>query len=263
MILSNGDRQYGVGDLVAETPLYRLYLCSTAGSNDIHLLQVAADVAHSGELDRAAYLIEYLVRYAGQLEEEYARVKGDPKDMLNYQFCLPQIIDTFVSAEQGDRRINILGFHNVDDARRMVPLHTIVHKDHRRVDLRTSVWIMGKLLKILTFVHDAGVSIGDISTGNILIEPDQHYVVVFNWADARKHQDGVPSSVVRREIANAAESVLSVLGATAANPVPYDGSAEFSIYLNHVLKLAADGDRSAEEAHRAFYALADRLWPRG
>jgi hypothetical protein len=140
----------------------------------------------------------------------------------------------------------------------MVPLHNIVYRDEQRVDLRTSVWITGKLLKILTFVHDAGISIGDLSLGNVLIEPNQHYVVVFDWANARKHAGGVPHAVVWEEIRSVASTVIEVLGGTATDSEEEQGGR----YIAHLTNLASNGAWTAKEAHRMFYALADDLWPR-
>lgn len=262
MILGNGDREYEIGDKVAETPVYRLYLCQRIKSKEVNLLQIAADVSRSGDLDRAAYILDALLQHAKDLEEKYDRVKKDPNNKLNYQLCLPRITDTFVSDSQGSRRIHVVGFHGVDDARRMVPLHFIVDKDKRRVDARTSVWILGKLLKILAFAHSAGVSIGDISPGNILIEPDKHYVVVFNWTQARIYPEGLPDELVRQEIALAAESVLKVLGSESGLCAD-DGLKQFEPYFQYVAKLAAEGGVDAVVAHREFYELADALWPRG
>ncbi|MEK9182302.1 MAG: hypothetical protein AAB781_01785 [Patescibacteria group bacterium] len=262
MIICNDSRQYYVSDLVAETPIYRLYLCSQDGAMPKNLLQIAIGIENNGELDRSVYFLRTLLLHAENLEEEYARVKTDQKDMLNYQFCLPEPVDSFLHEEQGGRRINILGFRNVDDVRLMVPLHNIVHRDQRRVDLRTSVWIMGKLLKILAFAHDASVSVGEISLGNILIEPDRHYVVVFNWASAQKYNDGVPSSVIREEIKLAAQCVIETLGG-GDQIIPDDGSEQHASYIKYLENLARNGDQNAEETHYSFYQLVDGLWPRG
>lgn len=263
MFVQNGSRRYIVGDLAAETPEYRLYLCTLEGEGRQYLLQVATDIAQNGGLDRAAYILTTLLEHAGRLEEEYARVRDNPKKKLNYQLCFPDLIDGFVSPDQGDRRINILAFREVEDPRLMVPLHNIVHRDNRRVDIRTSVWILGKLLKTLVFVNDADFTINQVTPGNILIEPDKHYVVVFNLTAAEKHPEGVSSAAARDEIKRAAEVVLEVLGGTMEGGVPDDGSEQYSRYIEHVIALAQDGDRTAFAAHQAFYALVDQLWPRG
>ncbi len=264
MFVSHGSRQYNVGEIVARTISYRLYFCSQ-NREDMHknLLQIATGLAYNGELDRASYILGTLLDHANKLEDEYNRVKTDPKDMLNYKFGFPELLDSFLCEKQGGRRINILGFRRVEDVRSMVPLYNIVHHSNRRIDLQTSVWIMGKLLRILTFAHSAGISVGDVSLGNVLIEPQKHYLIVFNWANARQHQGGVPQDMVRDEIRSVATTVIKVLGGTDEHPVPNDGGEQYEDYIAHLATLASRGASTAESAHRMFYALADRLWSSG
>lgn len=264
MILKGESASYKVGPLVAETSTYRLYLCVMEGGGDAkqRLLQVAKTVGDNAALDRAAYLIQRLLHEAERLEAEYARVKKDPKELLNYQFCFPEITDSFVVTEQGGRRVSILKFRGVNDVQEMVPLSNIVHRDRLRVDLRTSVWIMGKLLKILAFAHGVGIEVSNLALGNILIEPMQHYVVVFSWADAQLSPDGVAHSRVREEIQAAARCVIELLGGTPEEGIPDDGTKECTAYAAHLVAIATGGESNAFSAHQAFYALVDSLWPR-
>lgn len=263
MIITNNGSSYEVGKKVAETERYRLYLCRPSGTTVDHLLQVASTVEYNGALDRASYILEKLLCEAERVEEEYARVKPNPSHFLNNQLSFPEIVDTFVPADQGGRRVNILRFRGVDDVRRLVPLQNLVHRDRLRVDLRTSIWIMGKLLKVLTFVHNEGITVGDWSLGNILIEPDLHYVVIFNWADAQLKSDGVPRDTVREEIRSATRCAIEALGGTPEGGIPDDGDTQHASYQKHLVELAVQGDSSALTAHQAFYALVDSLWPRG
>ncbi len=257
MLIKNNSQEYQVGKLVAKTQSYRLYLCSMPGAERTYLLQVAAEVAQNGDLDKAAYFLRSLLQNAEELEREFARLKTDPKEKLNYQLCFPELVDSFISDSQGGRRVNVLGFQNVPDVSTLVPLHNIIHKDHMRVDLKTSVWIMGKLLKILDFAHSAGISIGQLTPGNILIEPTNHYVVIFNWAKAH---EGVTRDLCREEIRTAAQSVVQVLGGIQEKSFRSTEAATYQLYL---LGLMRNGERSAKQAHEEFYELVDGLWPRG
>lgn len=259
---SNGE-VYEVDKKVADTERYRLYLCSSNGSAGANLLQVASSIEHNGVLDRTVYMLSRLLQEAEDLEAAYAKIKHNPKHMLNYQCMFPEIVDTFVSEDQGNRRVNILRFRGVEDVRSMAPLHNLVHKDQMAVDLKTSVWILGRLLKALVFLHDSKVAVSDLSLGNILIEPEKHSVVIFNWAEAQLMPNGVPSSIVREEIKTAACIAISVLGGSLESGIPDDGSAEFEAYRNHIFQLAQVGDNNATTAHQEFYSLVDSLWPRG
>jgi hypothetical protein len=145
---------YEVGKKVAEAGNYRLYLCSQNGTNRQCLLQIATSPEHNGALQRAVYILKELKRRADEVEAEYADVKKDSKIFLNYDLGFPEIVDSFVYSEQGGRQINILEFKNVEDVGSMVPLINITKKDRLRVDLKTSAWIMGKLLKLYSFVNN-------------------------------------------------------------------------------------------------------------
>lgn len=254
---------YDVWMQVAETPRYRLYKAGMEGVVGDLLLQVAATLEHNGSLDRAAYILKKLEGHAEALEEKYAEVKDDPKHFLNYQLCFPELVDTFVPADQGDRRVNILRFRGIEKVGAVVPLSTLVERDRLRVDMRTSVWIMGKLLKILVFLHDVQVSMGDATLGNILIEPDQHYVILFNWADAQVMQEGLGREQANEEVMAMARNVIEVLGGSLDEGIPGDGSPEHRAYELILLELAKSGWGSAARAHKEFYKAVDSIWPRG
>lgn len=263
MEIVNGAKKYGLHGKVADTEGYRLYLCVEQATARQCLLQVAAEDKHNGALDRAAYILGELKRLSDELEEEYAQVKKDPKVMLNYDLGFPELLDSFICQEQGGRRINILAFKFVEDVSKMVPLTNIISKDRQRVDLRTSVWIMGKLLKLLVFTHSANISAGLLGGNNILIEPDQHYVQIFDWSSAKIHQDGLPVEIRCREISHAAQAVIAVLGGNYQTGVfPDDGDPGFARYTQYLLKLARGGETKVERAHAQFYELVDGLWKR-
>lgn len=249
---------YQVDRKVAETGAYRLYLCRDEKGRQC-LLQIAAAVEHNGNLQRGAYVLKELERRADELEENYARVKKNPEAMLNYKLGFPELVDGFISQEQGARQVNILAFRNVKDVSKMVPLTNITAKDRFRVDLRTSAWIMGKLLKLLAFVFAEGFSV-DPTGSNVLIEPEQHYVLIFDWSAAQIYPEATPKEMQSLQISRAARAVAVVLGGNLETGVFPDDSSK--AYTDFILKLARGGMRDAEAAHKEFYALVDTLWER-
>lgn len=254
---------YSVGKRVGNTNKYRLYLCNEKGTEHQCLLQIATDATHNGALDRAAYILGELKRKSDELETEYATVKKDQEVFLNYDLGFPELVDSFICQEQGGRRINILAFRNVEGVNSMVPLINITAKDRRRVDLRTSAWIMGKLLKLLGFAHGCGISVNLMTANNILIEPDEHYVLIFDWSVARTHSEAVPAETRREEISQAAQAVITILGGNLETGVfPDDGEKGFKPYTEHLLRLARGCESNAERAHRSFYELIVSLWKR-
>ena len=264
MKLVSEDHSYVVGKLVAEASRYRLYLCTQEDTGRELLLQIPTDATLNGLLDRSAFILRELKRQSDELEAEYAMIKEDPKNMLNYHLAFPEIVDSFVCEEQGGRRVNIYAFRNVEDVRNMIPLSNIIEIDRQRVDLKTSGWVMGKLLKLLTFAHSLGYTVGRISPANILIEPNQHYVLIFDWFDARTHPgEEIPTDETRDEIRYAAQAVINLLGGDLeSRSFPNDNEEGFAEYTKHLLYLASGAMHSAKKAHQRFYDLIRPLWGR-
>jgi len=259
--ITNGSHVYKVGERAGETGKYRLYLCRDETGRQC-LLQITTAIEHNGGLQRAAYVLRELKSRADELEAEYTHVKTDPKVLLNYELGFPELVDSFIDQAQGGRQINILAFRNVDDVSRMVPLTNITEKDRLRVDLRTSGWIMGKLLKILVFASSEGFSI-DSTGNNILIEPEQHYVLIFDWTAAQIHSKAIPAEMRRQQISHLAQAVIAVLGGDLeTGTFPDDGEEASDRYTGYLLQLACGGESNAERAHVKFYEVIDSLWPR-
>ena len=264
MEIKNGDQIYQLGELVAEAEMYRLYLCKQVVTNRQCLLQISTGIEHNGSIERNAFFLNELQRRAEIVEAEYAKVRTRPDSVLNYQLGFPELVDSFVCPEQGERRINILAFRNVEAVNKMVPLSGITEKDHLRVDMRTSAWIFGKLLKLLVFAHSEDILVKQLGAGNILIEPDQHYVLIFDWSDALTFVGAIPEEYRRDEISAVAEAVAYVLGTNPTTGVfPDDGEPAFNDYSHYLFHLVNRNERNALRAHQNFYELIDKLWPRG
>lgn len=246
-----------IGDKVAETETYRLYLCEQVGTGRECLLQIALSVAGNAALDRMAYFLYEFQAEADELEKEYAMVRTDPKSVLNYGLAFPEMLDDFISAEQGGRRVNILAFRCVDAVNAMVPVQNIITKDSRRVDIRTSAWILGKLLKLLAFAHSQGVVVGRLDGTNVLIEPNKHYVLVFDWSGARIELGHVSTDTARQEIMAVAQLVIALLGGDYQKRFVPEQSMDdgFALYTQYLFELAAGSSADAKSAHTAFYAL--------
>lgn len=258
----NSPNHYGyrVFKEVAKSRRYHLYLCMQEETGRQCLLQIATTIENNGELQRAAYILGELARHADKLEEEYKKVKTDPNVLLNYKLGFPELVDSFISLEQGGRQINILAFGNVENVGDMVPLVNITVKDNLRVDLRTSAWIMGKILKLFDFAYGQGVSVGLTAGGNILINADEHYVAIFDWTEARTHDGKVPREIQRREISQAACAVVITLGGDVETGILLeDGSEE---YIGYLMQLACGNASDAGKAHKDFYEIVDRTWKR-
>jgi len=264
MKINSKINSYEVGDLVAENETCNLYICTQEESGRQCLLQIAKENSNNGDLDRSAFLLTELERYALEAEEEYMAVKEKPESMLNYQFGFPELVESFIFDEQDGRRVNILAFRNVPEVSKMVPLINITEKDGLRVDLRTSAWIVGKLLKLLVLVHSKNIAVRLLIGDNILIEPNQHYVLIFDWLAAQKFPGGIPDDICREEISEAVQAIITVCGGDPETGIFLDSDEKgFEQYVNHLQKLALGSERSAQRAHERHYEIVDGIWEHG
>ncbi len=264
MIIKNGTKEYQVGELIAETKRYRTYLCTQKGVQQQYLLLISTETEHNGLLDRNAYMLAELEGRSNAIEATWA-ANGQPGSQFPLNYCLgfPGLVDNFVPDRQGGRRINIVRFREVEDLKGLVPATRMVKKDRLRVDLKTSVWIMGKLLKLLVFTQWEGISSGWVEPKNILLELNKHYVLLFGWMEAKIRPQGVPADVQRQEVKQAARAVIFTLGGNPeTGSIPNDGEEHFDRYSSHLAGLARGNARCAREAHTAFYELVNELWER-
>jgi hypothetical protein len=250
---------------------FRTYRCIQEETGRECLLRIAAAAKYNAELHREAYVLKELAKHADMLEKDYGTIKTDPKAFLNYKLGFPELVDSFTFQEQGGRQVNVLAFKNVEKVIDMVPLINITAIDHVRIDLRTSAWIMGKLIKLFAFVYDQGISVDLTTDENILINGEQHYVMFFDWTKASWSEDLQidPMKVQRREIAQAASAVVVALGGNVKTGFfPIEGNEEGTEkgrkeYIKYLLQLAR-GNMSVDAitAHKEIYRIIDGTWER-
>lgn len=253
---------YEIGDKVASAGKYQLHLCLQEQTGRQCLLLVANGIEHNASLDRAAFILKDLGQAASEIDAE-AVAKGDAAAPYNYGIQFPEVVDSFISSDHEGRRVNIVAFRGVPEVSKLIPLSNITAKDRRRVDLRSSAWIMGKLLRLLSFTHSQSVSVNYVSGANVLIEIDNHYVVVFDWSLAQVHQGEIALDIRRRDIARAAKSVIVALGGNEDTGfIPDDGEEAFARYSEFLLRLSRGGESKADRAHQRFYEIVDAFWKR-
>jgi hypothetical protein len=258
IVLAHGTAQYRVVAQVAEAAVYRLYVCEDVASGRQCLLQIATETVHNGGLERAAFILKELKRTSDLFQADYA--KKSPGKSLRYDRLFPALIDSFVADEQGKRRINILAFTDVDTVTTMVPLSNLLVRDRLLIDLETSAWIMGRLLKLLMLAHSQGIAVQVLSGNNVLINPEQHFTVVFDWSGTYTYQQEVPGESRKADIAQAATTVLTAIGENSETSGSQTLTDEPQQYVNFLRELANRRHSSAERAHRQFYDLVNELF---
>lgn len=261
MLLKGASNDYELGPQVAQDDRFDIYLCKQAGNSEKDFLLVVAQEGMNAVVDRWAFVLRELAQHAERLEREYAAIKKNPKDCLNYQLGFPVLVETFKSPKK--RRIMILAFENSTPSA-MVPIAKMVARDRLRVDIKTSVWMMGKLLKILAFTQSQNISVGLLDSGNILIDPEQHYVNVFDWSEAQINPSSLDDATKQREIGEAANVIVDALGGDVnAHTIPNNEGDEGERYCAHLWTLVeATSVSDAAAAHKLFYEFVETLWAR-
>lgn len=258
MVLENNGRRYKVLDLRMETSKYRTYLCEDVDSAKLCLLQIPVGVTGNGDSQRACFVLKILREAADEYQAQY-ELQGH-QGQLNYNLLFPRLLDSFIATEQSSRMVNIVDFTAAETSN-LIPLSS-VSKASKRLELSTSAWIMGRLLKLLGFAHEQGIAVRALVGGNILIEPAEHLTLVFDWSSAMFYQSEVPMAVCKDDIASAAKTVLVAIGANTETGVyPYLLDDE-QRYIDFLWRLASRRESDAQKAHEQFYKLVEELWGR-
>lgn len=201
--------------------------------------------------------------------EELEAIDRQREEILNcrlhYDWLMPVLIESFVCESQGRRQVNILSFAGID-AGEFMPLSQIPEKG-QRVDLKTSAWIIGRMLKLLGFVIQAQISVS-FKTEKFLIGPKEHHLVLLDWTNAREvfgdNREGVNLNILR-----IGECGLNLIGANfdktgwQYNYPIEENEREYIAFLHRMATLSQNFYRSRRDAldvHRMFYNVVEQVW---
>lgn len=184
-----GGREYRIGDAAYTGDLANLYRCG-----DERLLKLPRSPASNDLMAREARTLRRLAD------------RGDPR----YLPYVPRLVDSFRhrdGATGARRQVNVIaaggGLHSLAEVRRRYP---------SGVDGRDAAWMWRRLLVALGLAHRAGVVHGAVVPDHVLIQPDEHGVVLVDWCYAAldgteligalipSYVDWYPREVRRREI---------------------------------------------------------------
>ncbi|HSI21353.1 MAG TPA: hypothetical protein VLA04_06745 [Verrucomicrobiae bacterium] len=241
---------------------YNLHGCLLPGdSEQIGVLKIAATTKDNDSLDREAMILKMMREKAEEAERHASRGGGV---RLNYHYFFPQVVDSFICPEQDERRINILGFPPVIETLSQLSPLTALRQEGIRADPRTGAWIIGKTLKVLAFAHGQGISNRNITASNILIEREQHGVVIFDWTRSKlaspTETNAPEESEDLRSLGRLATSILG--GDLKTGELPKDDQLTDERFQKLIRDLAQGKFSSAISAYTRFYELIYTLWPR-
>lgn len=257
---------------------YTLYVCLLPSKN-FGLMKItpkadrhgkaynSAEIANINRvLADEANLLRTLRQASIDLDTQQRRLEQEP--YFHHAF-FPQLVDAFMSGD--GRQIEILSYSDsIEKLTQLIAVSRIMKdgKNDLRIDVRSLVWILGKLLKVIHFAHTKGVTNGMVNASNVMIDPKQHYLVLLDWTKAKRiAYESVTSSDAQADLRRAAAMAITLVGGNPEKEVslPYDRDVlspaqlvRFEVFLKDLLM----GDfPDAVTAHKKLYDMSDECWP--
>lgn len=238
-------RGYEVGSQIGESSRCRLYLGSNAAEQVV--IKVAKTFDDGDFLaDEASWfgIVNSFTKQVAAMQEKLGETNA------HYDWLFAELVSSFLEPTQDDRRINMFRFTDVALGD-LVPLSKL--RERTQIDVRTSVWILGRFLKIYSFyelMSDSGdnpiIRYANFSPGDFLIGPKRHRLIYYHHSG---HVADVMATTYVRSI------VQFILDWTAVE----DDSSE-QAYIELLQDLVKNGRTSFEETHTELYKLVKELW---
>lgn len=156
---------------------------------------------------------------------------------LNYDQLFPRVLDSFICNPQGHRQVNILELTSVDLSQVML-LEQILQKQ-QRTSLKTSAWIVQRMLRLFAFTREAQLTV-NFETNRFLIGPQGQHLVMMDWENTRKlgSQEWNDGNL---NLARIGECGLKLINATFDEQgwqYPYELAEQEKPYLDFLYQLA-------------------------
>jgi serine/threonine protein kinase len=243
------------GAPIAKTSNSKLYVTQLP-SGQFGFMKIALETYENDSIVRESNILRELQLIAREIDND-CQNKGLGKP--NYGAFFPKVLETF---DAGPKKAMFLGFdENIESYQQFSPLSSLT--GDQRIDLQTGHWILGKLLKILAFIHSYGYSLKLINSSNILLETNLHGVFILDFSAAQKNID---SLVMSQEISNAAKIVWYATGGTNSESSPHDQDImsleHHHIYLSFLSKLIEGTNYTTGTVIDKLYELSDGIWPK-
>lgn len=238
-----------------ETPVFKMYV-SKLPSGQIGLMKINTKPEHIGTLKSEYRALSTLQQISEQLDAEAISAGDVPP---NHGAMIPQVIEMLQPDE--DRVVIFLGYHaSIQTYRQMKPLSFLTHEG--RIDLKSSAWILGKMLKTVAYVHSLDFSINRLDSTNIMLETDVHGTFVLDFSKAN---DEPTDEEIVADVMNLAKSVWIAAGGD--DEVLPNHDVEIMTDEEHIrfcefLRELMDDGMDSNQAHKESYKLFDSIWPR-
>lgn len=239
-------RDIDVGNLIGEAEKFKIYLGKTEDDQEV-IVKVAKTFEDGDILAKEAgkfKLLDSFEAHIKRLEED----KG--LSTSHYDWLFGRLHSSFTESTQGDRRINVFKIPDIELSK-LIPLSKLSAESE--IDCRTSVWILGRLLKFYAFHELLGEweyrSIPRypvFSPDDYLIGPDSHRLIYYNFSE--DIQDVIATAFVK-----------SIANFMIKWVVIEDDSPETD-YMDLLKDFSENGRQTFEKAHKDLYSLVKELW---
>ena len=239
-------RNIEVGSRIGEASKFRIYL-GTMDDEQPVILKVAKTFEDGDILAEEAGKFNILRSF----EEQVAKLEADQGGSnSHYDWLFANLLSSFMESTQGDRRINVFATPDIDLGK-LIPL-TKLHAEVE-IDTRTSIWILGRLLKFYGFFEllaadgeNPIIRYPIFSPDDYLIGPERHRLIYYNFS-------GDMADVVAYDFVKAISRFILNWVVVGDDPAEQE-------YLELLKDLSESGRDSFEEAHGDLYRLVERLW---
>lgn len=238
----------------AESTKFRMYLGNSEEYGPV-ILKVAKTFEDNDALNRETNKftdLQTIEEKVAEFEQKSGKTKSSRFDLL-----FAQLKETFTEPTLDDRRINVYGIVDPDpnaviNLDSFVPLTKL--ENDVEIDSRTSVWIIGRLLKFYSLFELLAaeketpiVRYPNFSPSDYLIGPERHRLVYYIFS-------GDLDDVV-------ATAYVKAIAKFILDWVDFDDADEKDLKYQALLEdFAENGRDTAGEAHAELYELVDELW---
>ena len=238
-------RDIEIGRLFGKSERVHIYLGTKA--QEPVILKVAATIDDNDVITDESSFFNVLDNKITEIDELQSRIG---EKLAHYGWLFTKPIDLFMEETQGNRYISVYAIPEIkpEDITSMTKLCNNVE-----IDVRTSVWIIGRLLKIYGFfelmsLEDSNVTkYPQFSADSYLIDPKHHRVLFYN-CPSKVYEDVTASDYIKA-ISN------FMLGWVCANDDPDEQE-----YVELLKDFAEKGRGKASEAHTELYDLVKEKW---
>jgi len=243
------------GAPIAQTSNSKLYVAQLP-SGQFGFMKIALETDYNDCIVRESSILRELQLIAREIDND-CQIKGLKKP--NYGAFFPKVLETF---DAGPKKAMFLGFdENIESYQQFSPLSSLTVD--QRIDLQTGHWILGKLLKVLAFIHNCHYSFGLINSSNILLETNLHGVFLLDFSATT---DDLNSATMSKEISAATKVNWFAAGGNNFIQPPHDSSImsleDHDIYLSFLSELIKGTDNNTDTVIDKLYQLSDNIWPK-